>query len=1474
MDALRCSGRLLLILFLPLTLSARDLPPIDAFAAAKPRVDAAASVETKARGLTRAGRAIPVEPRLGVPTFVWPDAAATVGHVSQVEQGGAQRPEVAAARAHVQRFSSLYELSAGEVTQAKVAMVHDTGQGAIVVKLRQQIDGIEIFREEMNVVMDRQLRLTGIGGYLTSAGAGAAARSEFRLREQEAAVVAIGDMTGVAVRAVELAPAASAAPYLRFTLPSASAVRLEQPVRLKKVYFRLADGLEAGYYVEVIAHDPVTGGTDAYSYVVSARDGRLLFRHSLTAEAGSSYTYRVWASGDGVPYDSPAGNAAHPKPSPILDGYQAPLVSQQDVTLANHPFSMNDPWLPDGATETIGNNVDAYSDIVWPAGYTPDATGTSPFGMRDSRGLVTGPNAFQHTYAADDPHRDPSVQAAVVQLFFTVNYLHDWFYDAGFDEAAGNAQHSNYGRGGAEGDRMLAEAQEHSGIHLSSMSTPADGGSPQMQMYYFHPLGVPSFSVESPASAVGRRRTGVPSFGPATYDVAQPVVYAAPRSACTALTNGATVAGRIVLVDREAPSGEDGCSVTTKLLNIAAAGAGGIVLVNYSAWPDAIYTPTESISGFETPFLTIAFNEAVSIKTELDAGTAVVGRMRAEAGEQRDGAIDNQLVAHEWGHYLTARLVGDANGLSPSQARGLAEGWSDFVSLLLTVREDDTGNPGNATWNGVYPIGTYTYSGGADGGNNDGYYFGHRRVPYSTDFAKNALTFKHIQHGEALPTSAPIRVTTSSNVSPHHAGEIWATMLWECYAALLRETQGASPRLTFAEARTRMKQYLVASLKVTPSTPTFVEARDALLAVAAANDVADYVLFLQAFARRGAGIGAVAPDRYTRLNSPVVESYESGSDARFVSHLVSDSGGCDGDGILDAGETGELTLTLRNVGTVALDGAAVTVTSPSSGVTFPGGNSVTVPSWPPHGSVTVTVPVALGAVTGIQYVEYTAQVAHDSMEVGPRTTTFQTVANADEIHDATATDTVDTSFTRWTTSFGTEKPVLPWRRIVSGSRSVWYGAAPATISDERLESPSVTVDSRGLLRLEFDRYHVLQGACGVVEMSRNGGEWEDIGLPVYDSHTFHSIANPLANRRCFGIAVDVHTVLVPPVDPGDKVRVRFRIGTASTSPAWGWELDSITFSGVLETPFSSLVADEGCVKPTFTHVVATQAPSKSGTAVTFLATVAAAGAPAGTVTFFDGATAIGTVAVSERKAALTTSSLSPGVHAITARYDGSATFETSVSPVWTQSVEECTAAPAITSLTQDMALPRGSTVTLFAETDTPGATYDWYEGVVPDRGTFVGSGSTLDVVLSETQQYWVRVRSACGSTDSRTVVLTAMAPTSFYTMPPCRIYDSRNSGALGAGQSRIVTGYTNPCYVSAAALAANVTVVSPASNGQLIIYPDAASPPATSTMSFRVGKTRASNTIITNTPGTNWFRVYNDSSAPVHFIVDVSGYFR
>jgi hypothetical protein len=93
---------------------------------------------------------------------------------------------------------------------------------------------------------------------------------------------------------------------------------------------------------------------------------------------------------------------------------------------------------------------------------------------------------------------------------------------------------------------------------------------------------------------------------------------------------------------------------------------------------------------------------------------------------------------------------------------------------------------------------------------------------------------------------------------------------------------------------------------------------------------------------------------------------------------------------------------------------------------------------------------------------------------------------------------------------------------------------------------------------------------------------------------------------------------------------------------------------------------------TTTTVASSLNPSTHGQSVTFTATVTPAfgGSPSGTVTFKDGATALGTGALNTttHKATFTTSSLSIGTHRITAVYGGDTDVNSSASPKLSQVV--------------------------------------------------------------------------------------------------------------------------------------------------------------------------------------------------------------
>ena len=118
-------------------------------------------------------------------------------------------------------------------------------------------------------------------------------------------------------------------------------------------------------------------------------------------------------------------------------------------------------------TNTRGNNVFAYEDGDNP-GYSPDGGAGLLFDF-----------PINTTYSGGDQSED----AAITNLFYWNNIIHDVTYQYGFDEASGNFQENNYGNGGAGSDSVNAEAQDGSGTCNANFSTPGDGSNPRMQMY-------------------------------------------------------------------------------------------------------------------------------------------------------------------------------------------------------------------------------------------------------------------------------------------------------------------------------------------------------------------------------------------------------------------------------------------------------------------------------------------------------------------------------------------------------------------------------------------------------------------------------------------------------------------------------------------------------------------------------------------------------------------------------------------------------------------------------------------------------------------------------------------------------------------------------------------------------------------------------------------------------------------------------
>ncbi|MET0390780.1 MAG: M36 family metallopeptidase [Polyangiales bacterium] len=777
-----------------------------------------------------------------------------------------------AARLHLLRYRDELGLSPQDVEAAELYGVHPLRAGAAIYQFSQRIQGLPVFLARAKVVLDGRKNLVSLTNSMAPAWVSEAPKIAFNLPRELALVkayAAVGGSEQLSEALSELRERDGDWHDYAFNTPLELPEVLDATTR--PVLFVDDDRLVSAYHVELTTRSRETTENHAYGFVIGSDDGRVLWQTSLTAN--EAFKYRVWAEPDGkhIPLDGPIADCT-PHPTGVPETY-TPMFTPPVLVEMDGFNKHADPWLDSAATYSFGNNVEAYSDrnqansfIRGNGGFNEDS---------DYRAEVTTPRTFDRVYdPAKAPAVDPEqIKASITQIFYVNNWLHDYYYDSGFDEAAGNAQVDNLGRGGVANDPLLAEAQDgadNGTANNANMSTPTDGRSPRMQMYVW--TGTPNRQLVTEPAIAFEDWLGSASFGPSTFTL-PPAELVLSDDGSTRVPTGATgtgmgtnndacqqptnVSGKIAVIDRGV------CTFTSKVQNAQTGGAVAALILNHTPGHTAPNAATNA-EGVTIPVLMLSYEDGKKLKTLMAAAPVRAMTFSRGAEVRRDGTIDNTVVAHEWGHYLHMRLQ---NGQS-QQFFGMSEGWGDFNALFLSIRETDQ-FPGRA-----FPISQYA----AGGFGARSSYYGIRRAPYSVEYTMNPFTFEHIRASAGLPDSAPISAGADDPMNEaHFVGEIWAQMLFEVYVNIL--DAGKAAGRPFEESKRRMADYVVAGLKGAPDNPTFVEQRDALLAAVrsmAAMDPtrqADVDAMARGFAKRGLGADAVAPpERSTSLNE-AVESF-------------------------------------------------------------------------------------------------------------------------------------------------------------------------------------------------------------------------------------------------------------------------------------------------------------------------------------------------------------------------------------------------------------------------------------------------------------------------------------------------------------------------------------------------------------------------------------------------------------------------
>ncbi len=470
---------------------------------------------------------------------------------------------------------------------------------------------------------------------------------------------------------------------------------------------------------------------------------------------------------------------------------------------------------------TRGNNVYAYFDRD--ANNIPDSI------FMGSDNLI-----FDFPYnATSDPNNNR--EAALTQLFYMSNFMHDFSYNYGFTESAGNFQQVNYSGAGQGNDPILAEAMDGSGLNNANFSLSSDGRPSRIQMFLWNRGARNLLRVNSPAILTGLYRAGDAAFGPPITEVPVKGQLAIakddsnfPELACAPIINTDEINGKIAVITRGK------CTLEEKVSNAEAAGAKAVIIINNREGIIGI-GDSPDIEDPSIPAIAISLSNGRLLKKFIDDGVEVSIALPEGPGVLLDGSFDNGIIAHEYAHGITTRLTGgpEVNSCLPNPRIGrlpseqMGEGWSDFFAMVVSTRENIIAERTK---------GIASFSSGGEINSQ-----GIRRKIYSVFQDLNDYTYDDI----------------IQSFSVHNVGEIWASMLWDLYWAF-SDRYGWSPDLLNGNGGNNMAVQLVMDgLKLQSCQPGFIDARDAILAADRANyDGDNQCLIWEVFARRGLGFSA------------------------------------------------------------------------------------------------------------------------------------------------------------------------------------------------------------------------------------------------------------------------------------------------------------------------------------------------------------------------------------------------------------------------------------------------------------------------------------------------------------------------------------------------------------------------------------------------------------------------------------------
>ena len=352
--------------------------------------------------------------------------------------------------------------------------------GVTHVYLRQRLHGIDVFGGVANVNVAKDGSIVNVGNRLVP---DLAASATSRAPGESAASAVAGAAEGLGLSGFVSPETISVkGGVARETVLDGAGIS-SRPIPAKLVYQPMPDGsLRLAWQLEI----DELGREHYWNARVDAQTGELLAKTDYVSHADDSYNVfalpkenpndgrRARSTRPGRPRRRRRSAGTTPTASPAPSSRSRAATTSTRTPISTRTTSPT--WAASSRRRRRASTFDFPLDLTQePATYRPPRSRTSSTGTTSSTTSSTG---------------------------------------YGFNEAAGNFQVNNYGRGGTGNDDVRAEAQDGSGINNANFCTPADGQRPRMQMFIWTRAGQRSH-VNAPPAIAGQKTATSAGFGPA-----------------------------------------------------------------------------------------------------------------------------------------------------------------------------------------------------------------------------------------------------------------------------------------------------------------------------------------------------------------------------------------------------------------------------------------------------------------------------------------------------------------------------------------------------------------------------------------------------------------------------------------------------------------------------------------------------------------------------------------------------------------------------------------------------------------------------------------------------------------------------------------------------------------------------------------------------------------------------------------------